>query len=448
MGEYYIIITDAGVALEASAHAAGEPVVLNAFGVCDGGAAFRPDPAQTTLANEVYRGDISSLSVSADDTSVLEAQCIIPASSGGYTIRGIGLYAGDTLYAVGNYPDQPKPAPDSGYAASLEILAQLAVSDTADVTLNVTDGTWLTKTEGDQLYVPLTRKVNGHELTADLTLTPADIGAVPPERTINGHALKADVNVTAQDIFNGQAIGLSTEDLDTLKTPGIYYQPLNANASAARHYPENNAGTLLVYKNAGVTQVYIVYNSSRTYTRSQYSTGAWTTWAKQYDTANKPTPEDIGALNADGNAVSATKLQTARKIGGVAFDGTADISLPGVNTQGNQSTTGNAASATKLQTARTINGVAFDGTANITLPLVGSLQNGSYILGHVGPQNLEAGATLAGSQIIPSCVSYNDNYRAAVLWGGSALAGTWRLCGHLSTQDTSRGNLSLFMRVA
>jgi hypothetical protein len=33
----------------------------------------------------------------------------------------------------------------------------------------------------------------------------------------------------------------------------------------------------------------------------------------------------------------------------------------------NQSTTGNAATATALQTARTINGVAFDGTANITI---------------------------------------------------------------------------------
>ena len=66
--------------------------------------------------------------------------------------------------------------------------------------------------------------------------------------------------------------------MDTLKTPGIYYQPANANTSAARHYPENNAGTLVVYKNAGVTQVYRVYNSSRSYTRSQYSTGAWTAW--------------------------------------------------------------------------------------------------------------------------------------------------------------------------
>ena len=108
--------------------------------------------------------------------------------------------------------------------------------------------------------------------------TAADVGAVPSGRKVNGRALTDDINVTSQDIFNGQAIGLSTEDLNTLKTPGIYYQPANANASAARHYPENNAGTLIVYKNAGVTQVYRVYNSSRSYTRSQYSTGAWTAW--------------------------------------------------------------------------------------------------------------------------------------------------------------------------
>lgn len=129
-------------------------------------------------------------------------------------------------------------------------------------------------------------------------------GRVPSERKINGHALKEDTSVTSQDIFNDQAIGLSTEDLDTLKTPGIYYQPLNANASAARHYPENNAGTLLVYKNAGVTQVYLVYNSSRAYTRSQYSTGAWTAWAKRYDSANKPSPADIGAVNKGGDTMN------------------------------------------------------------------------------------------------------------------------------------------------
>lgn len=82
---------------------------------------------------------------------------------------------------------------------------------------------------------------------------------------------------------------------------------------------------------------------------------------------NLPGVNQQGNQNTTGNAATATKLQTARNIGGVAFDGTKDISLPGVNQTGNQSTTGNAATATKLQTARTINGIAFDGTRNISL---------------------------------------------------------------------------------
>lgn len=75
------------------------------------------------------------------------------------------------------------------------------------------------------------------------------------------------------------------------------------------------------------------------------------------------------------NVLSATKLTTARTIGGVSFDGTANINLPGVNTAGNQSTSGNAASATVLQTARTINGTSFNGSANITTANWGTARN-------------------------------------------------------------------------
>ena len=93
-----------------------------------------------------------------------------------------------------------------------------------------------------------------------------------------------------------------------------------------------------------------------------------------------------GTLVADtfeGNASTADALQTARDIGGVSFDGTANIDLPGVNAAGNQntsgnaatattattsgSTTGNAATATALATARDIGGVSFDGTADISI---------------------------------------------------------------------------------
>ena len=70
-----------------------------------------------------------------------------------------------------------------------------------------------------------------------------------------------------------------------------------------------------------------------------------------------------------GNAATTTALATARTIGGVSFDGTADISLPGVNSSGNQDTSGNAATTTALATARTIGGVSFDGSANIDIGL-------------------------------------------------------------------------------
>ncbi|EHH5130912.1 tail fiber protein [Escherichia coli] len=46
---------------------------------------------------------------------------------------------------------------------------------------------------------------------------------------------------------------------------------------------------------------------------------------------------------------------------------TSKDSIPGVNAKGDQDTSGNAATATKLQTARTINGVSFDGSKNIEL---------------------------------------------------------------------------------
>ena len=78
------------------------------------------------------------------------------------------------------------------------------------------------------------------------------------------------------------------------------------------------------------------------------------------------------AGSATGNAATATALANARTIGGVSFDGTANIDLPGVNSAGNQNTSGSAATLTN---ARTIGGVSFNGSANIDLPGVNSAGN-------------------------------------------------------------------------
>ena len=55
---------------------------------------------------------------------------------------------------------------------------------------------------------------------------------------------------------------------------------------------------------------------------------------------------DLVVSDISGNAGTATALETARTIGGVSFNGTANINLPGVNTAGNQNTSGTAATVT------------------------------------------------------------------------------------------------------
>ncbi|MGA3658371.1 pyocin knob domain-containing protein [Proteus terrae] len=121
---------------------------------------------------------------------------------------------------------------------------------------------------------------------------------VTTARKVNNKPLSGDVTVTSQDIFNGQAISIgANQNLNNYKTAGIYFQPANANATTNLNYPEAMAGTLIVLKNAGITQLYYVYNTSRIYSRSQYDKGNFTPWAKEFNSQNKPTAADVGAYS-------------------------------------------------------------------------------------------------------------------------------------------------------
>ena len=97
------------------------------------------------------------------------------------------------------------------------------------------------------------------------------------------------------------------------------------------------------------------------------------------------------AANTTGNAATATALETARTIGGVSFDGTANINLAGVNTTGNQDTTGNAATATAWETARTItlsgdvSGTAtgVDGSGNVSITTTVADDSHAHVISNV-----------------------------------------------------------------
>ncbi|NLS56351.1 tail fiber protein [Hafnia alvei] len=359
MANFYSIITNRGKELEAEALASGTKITLVKFVVGDGnGQATPPKPTQTKLVNEKYRGDIGDLSVSPDQSTQMMAKIVLPTDVGGFTVREIGILtdAGE-LYAVANCAAIEKPV--GGVSVNMQF--RLAVSDTANITLNVATGDGLflridqdlseirgrgaqaQKTARESLAVVdastkqkgLVQLNSATNSTSEIqAATPAAVkatydlanakytaqdattarkgivqlnsatnsdsetqaatpkavkaandnanGRVPSGRKVNGKALSADINVTSTDIFDVQAVGIgANQNLNNFKTPGIYYQAANANSSLALNYPEALAGTLLVYKNAGITQEYLVYNSSRIYTRSQYMDGAWTAWTPQ-----------------------------------------------------------------------------------------------------------------------------------------------------------------------
>ncbi|HAG8617191.1 TPA: hypothetical protein F6U24_15640 [Escherichia coli] len=190
-------------------------------------------------------------------------------------------------------------------------------------------------------------------------------------RTINGVKFDGSANISIPTITSrgrvtaltgttqGAATGLQMYEAYNNSYPTAYGNVLHMKGASAA-----GEGELLIgWSGTSGAHAPVFIRSRRDHTDA-----AWSAWAQVYTSRDSiPGVNATGNQNTTGNAATATKLQTARTIGGVSFDGTANINLPGVNVAGNQNTSGNAATATKLQTARTINGVSFDGSKNIEL---------------------------------------------------------------------------------
>ncbi|HHF9657539.1 TPA: tail fiber protein [Escherichia coli] len=198
-------------------------------------------------------------------------------------------------------------------------------------------------------------------------------------RTINGVSFNGSANISIPTITSRGRVTALTGTTQGAATGLQMYEAYN------NGYP-SSYGNVLHLKGAtavGEGELFIGWSGTsgahapvHVRSRRDTDTSSWSEWAQVYTSKDSiPGVNATGNQNTTGNAASATKLQTARTIGGVSFNGTANINLPGVNIAGNQNTTGNAASATKLQTARTIGGVSFNGTANINLPGVNTTGN-------------------------------------------------------------------------
>ena len=173
---------------------------------------------------------------------------------------------------------------------------------TIELTGDVTGKGILEDAQGVTIAVEIKDGSHRHQW-GDIDQVPATASRWPSYAEVTNKPELAAANHThAGTITN--PIWLDKEDLNTIVEPGVYAQNTNANTSAALNYPENLAGTLTVTVAAGYQQRYHVYNTSRIYTRSQFSEGSFTPWAREYNTQNKPSADDVGLGKLSNKAAS------------------------------------------------------------------------------------------------------------------------------------------------
>lgn len=150
----YAILTNRGAELEAAAIATKTPVIINKFviGDANGAASVVPDPAQTELIHEVYRGNIQAVSCKNNQITF---QLYLPPEVGGFTIKEMGILTSEgELYSVARSPDIIKPNGTNGAVVSITFNYILAVSSTSAVSVVIYDE-YITPEVGDARYLKI-----------------------------------------------------------------------------------------------------------------------------------------------------------------------------------------------------------------------------------------------------------------------------------------------------
>jgi hypothetical protein len=350
--KYKTVITKAGaIKLAAATVPNGKKVNFTAMAIGDGGGTLPvPDPNQTKLVKEVWRHALNKISQDNKNKNYVVAELLIPPETGGFWMREMGLYDDTgTLIAVGNMAESYKPALAEGSGRAQTVRMVIMVSDIESVELTIDTSMVmatqdyvddkLAEHEQSRRHPDATLTAKGFTQLSSATDSVSESVAATPKAVKVAYDL-AKGKYTAQDATTAQkgivqlssAVDSASESVAaTPKAVKAANDNANSRLPLAGGWLTGGFGIKTaigsVSFGVGNSDVYIANGASNKFLQLKHTGELKYDDKAVYHEGYKPTADDVGALPAKGTAEAAKKLATARKIAGVDFDGTKDITL-------------------------------------------------------------------------------------------------------------------------
>ncbi len=376
-----------------------------AGGTFTGTVTLNADPTtDLQAATKQYVDSKISSSISASDAMVFKGT--LGSNGTATTLPSSGVIIGDT-YKVITQVTVPKTNSYTGE----DVVAKIG-----DLVVAMSkDPKWIVVPSGDEIVTTVKYSTSTQNLTTNAqsgAITVGEAATKQIDSTITSGSTSANLPTTKAviDYVNwGNVAGKPSTFTPSTHTHtkdqvGLGKVDNTADADKSVKYATSagtatNVSAEIANTNAEAYR-HVWFSDSTTETKRAYNDKL------KYDPKSNIMTVDISGTAASakvctGNAATATKLATSRKIGNASFDGSADITLASIgaaasshthNYAGSSSSGGSANSAVKLSTARsfsitggaTSTAVSFDGSANVSLNVTSvntdALINGSNTL--------------------------------------------------------------------
>lgn len=297
---YKGILTNNGKALIANA-TVNNKINYSHIAVGDGNGSV-PTPSETrpTLINEKARIALNVVELNPNNTNQIVCEAIIPTNIGGFYIRELALYAGNTMVVNASYPPTYKPLADEGGAREIAIKIVLNIQNAEVIALYLDDSLiYATREWVNANYIRRNEIVDN--LTTDTSNKPLSgrQGKILQDNKLDktGNAVSASKLQNSRKIFGQSFDGSADVSGNVTTSTGILLADVNHFIDVGR---------------AGLDRMnFNVYSGVFNFIDTQ-------------------TGNIVARLNSNGidcNSATSTKLKDVRKINTVAFDGTKDIDV-------------------------------------------------------------------------------------------------------------------------